>query len=600
MNPSTAFGTVLVDELIRCGMSDVVLAPGSRSAPMALALAAAERGNRLRLHVRTDERSAGFLALGLAKTCGRPVAVVTTSGTAAVHLHAAVVEASYAGVPLIVLTADRPPELRGRGTNQTIDQVGLYGSAPRLAIDVPVPQRRAGAVAEWRALARTTVAAALGIADGRPGAVHLNLPLREPLLPGLGADEPWPESLAAQEPTASMRAPITESVAELNGPELVGPELNVPELVVPDRPGVATLLVLGDCPPMVGRQAVALAEQRCWPVIAEPTGHAGASATPGGLAALEVPELVEAWGLERVVVVGRPTLARAVTALLDDQRWAVERYAFGAHWPDVGVAADVDGGDPRLSGSTETRETLPRSRSRVRTLLETVAADGAVLVTALERVYEDAFVETASMSGLSVAADLVRLVPDGAQVFLGSSTPVRDVFRAARPRAGVRFLANRGAAGIDGSVSTAIGMALAEPGRPSYALLGDLTFLHDVAGLARPAVEPIPDLTIVVVDNGGGGIFAQLEPGRPEYAVDYGRVFGTPPNVDLAAVAAGFGWPTTTATSRAHLAEAIVSGGPRIVLVVTDQGADARLLTRVRERVAAVARELIAARSVAE
>lgn len=569
MNPSTAFGTVLVDELIRCGMSDVVLAPGSRSAPMALALAEAERGNRLRLHVRTDERSAGFLALGLAKVSGRPVAVVTTSGTAAVHLHASVVEASYAGVPLVALTADRPPELRGRGSNQTIDQVGLYGSAPRLALDVPVPQRRAGAVADWRALARRSAAAALGMADGRPGAVHLNLPLREPLLPGTEDTDPWPESLAAQGPAAPMQVAL-------------------PELVVPDRPGVATLLVLGHCPPVIGRQAVAIAERRSWPVIAEPTGHAGTAAIPGGLAAVEVPELVDEWGIERVVVVGRPTLARAVTAILDDQRWPVERYAFGAQWPDVG--------DSQQSAATQTRETLPHSRSRVRTLLETVAADGAALAAALEGVYEDAFVETASMSGLSVAADVVRRVPDGAQVFLGSSTPVRDVFRVARPRAGVRFLANRGAAGIDGSVSTAIGMALAEPGRRSYALLGDLTFLHDITGLARPSVEPIPDLTFVVVDNAGGGIFAQLEPGRPEHATDYSRVFGTPPNVDLAAVATGFGWPTSTSSSRDELAAAIAAGGPRVVLVPTDQGADAQLLARARERVAAVAGELLAAR----
>lgn len=569
MNPATAFGTVLVDELIRCGMSDAVLAPGSRSAPMALALAAAERGNRLRLHVRTDERSAGFLALGLAKASGRPVAVVTTSGTAAVQLHASVVEASYAGVPLVALTADRPPELRGRGTNQTIDQVGLYGSAPRLALDAPVPQRRAGAVADWRALARRAATAALGMADGRPGAVHLNLPLREPLLPGIEDTDPWPESLAAQGPTALMQAAL-------------------PELVVPDRPGVATLLVLGDCPPVIGRQAVAIAERRSWPMIAEPTGHAGTAAIPGGLAAIEVPELVDEWGIERVVVVGRPTLARAVTAILDDQRWPVERYAFGAQWPDVG--------DSPRSAATETRDTLPRSRSRVRTLLETVAADGAALAAALEGVYEDAFVETASISGLSVAAEVVRLVPHGAQVFLGSSTPVRDVFRAARPRAGVRFLANRGAAGIDGSVSTAIGMALAEPGHRSYALLGDLTFLHDIGGLARPSVEPVPDLTIVVVDNAGGGIFAQLEPGRPEHATDYDRVFGTPPNVDLAAVATGFGWPTSTACSRDELAAAIAAGGPRVVLVPTDQGADARLLARARERVAAVAAELLAAR----
>jgi 2-succinyl-5-enolpyruvyl-6-hydroxy-3-cyclohexene-1-carboxylate synthase len=188
VNPSTALATVLVDELVRCGLREAVIAPGSRSAPLAMALHAAATGGRLRLHVRIDERSASFLALGLAKASGRPVAVVCTSGTAAAHFHAAVIEADEAGVPLLVLTADRPPELRGTGSNQTIDQIKLYGSAVRWFCEVGVPEERPGQAGYWRSLADRAWAHAAGSAGGYPGPVHLNLPFREPLVP----DRPEP------------------------------------------------------------------------------------------------------------------------------------------------------------------------------------------------------------------------------------------------------------------------------------------------------------------------------------------------------------------------------------------------------------------------
>ncbi|MBO0772560.1 MAG: 2-succinyl-5-enolpyruvyl-6-hydroxy-3-cyclohexene-1-carboxylic-acid synthase, partial [Actinobacteria bacterium] len=184
MNPATAFARTLVDELIRCGLAEAVIAPGSRSAPLALALweRASQGPARLRLHVRIDERSAAFLALGLAKASGRPAAVVCTSGTAAAHFHAAVIEADEAAVPLLVLTADRPPELRGTGANQTIDQLKLYGSAARWFCEAGVPEARPGMNGYWRSLACRAWAEAAGTAGGLPGPVHLNLPLREPLV----------------------------------------------------------------------------------------------------------------------------------------------------------------------------------------------------------------------------------------------------------------------------------------------------------------------------------------------------------------------------------------------------------------------------------
>src|SRR5919202_26387 len=185
VNPSTALARVLVDELVRGGVTDAVVAPGSRSAPVALALADAERDGRLTLHVRIDERTAAFLALGLAKASGRPVPVLTTSGTATAHLHAAVLEADAAGVPLLALTADRPPELRDTGANQTIAQPGLYGGAVRAAVDVGVPEagREEAQNRYWRSLVAKALLTARGALSGDPGPVHFNLPFREPLLP---------------------------------------------------------------------------------------------------------------------------------------------------------------------------------------------------------------------------------------------------------------------------------------------------------------------------------------------------------------------------------------------------------------------------------
>ncbi|MDP9408806.1 MAG: 2-succinyl-5-enolpyruvyl-6-hydroxy-3-cyclohexene-1-carboxylic-acid synthase, partial [Actinomycetota bacterium] len=193
MNASTAFARVLVDELVRGGVREVVLAPGSRSAPLAFALHAADRTGRLRLHVRIDERSAAFLALGLARASVAPVAVVTTSGTATANLHPAVLEAAHADVPLLLLTADRPPELRATGANQTVEQVGLYGGAVRWTADLATPEQRAGQQAYWRAVVCQALSAATGDLGGAPGPVQVNLPLREPLVPD--GDDDWVEPL---------------------------------------------------------------------------------------------------------------------------------------------------------------------------------------------------------------------------------------------------------------------------------------------------------------------------------------------------------------------------------------------------------------------
>ncbi|WP_091447122.1 2-succinyl-5-enolpyruvyl-6-hydroxy-3-cyclohexene-1-carboxylic-acid synthase [Geodermatophilus poikilotrophus] len=553
MNPSTALARVLVDELVRGGVTDAVVAPGSRSAPVALALADAERDGRLTLHVRIDERTAAFLALGLAKASGRPVPVLTTSGTATAHLHAAVLEADAAGVPLLALTADRPPELRGTGANQTIAQPGLYGGAVRAAVDVGVPEagREQAQNRYWRSLVAKALLTARGGLSGDPGPVHLNLSFREPLLPedaDVRTTGPW-----SGRPDGS---PWTDG-----------------SLPAPPRPADTgpqrTLVVVGDAPPALGRAAAELAGAQGWPVVAEPSSGAWAASVRGGALLLGVPGWLADHRPDRVLVVGRPTLSRPVSALLADPAVRVETVSAAPHWPDAGRSTTWVGGLPAAGAPAGAawRAAWCAAAGRLGT-----AVDG--VLDALPGL-------TAGM----LARDLVAALPDGALLVLGSSTPVRDVDRLAVPRPELTVLANRGVAGIDGTVSTAVGAARVHGDR-AFALLGDLTFLHDLQGLLVGEGEPRPDLTLVVPDNDGGGIFAQLEPGQPRYEAGYRRVFGTPHGRDLVAVAEALGWPAERVSSSADLRDAVAAGGPRVVVVRTDQRAEAELATRLRSAAA--------------
>jgi 2-succinyl-5-enolpyruvyl-6-hydroxy-3-cyclohexene-1-carboxylate synthase len=549
VNPSTALARVLVDELVRGGVTDAVVAPGSRSAPVALALADAERDRRLTLHVRIDERTAAFLALGLARASGRPVPVLTTSGTATAHLHAAVLEADAAGVPLLALTADRPPELRDTGANQTIAQPGLYGGAVRAAVDVGVPEadRDEAQNRYWRSLVAKALLTARGALSGDPGPVHLNLPFREPLLPedaDVRTTGPW-----SGRPDG---APWTDgSAAAVDRPLDTGP--------------ARTLVVVGDAPPALGRAAAELAAAQGWPLVAEPSSGAWAGSVRGGALLLGVPGWLAGHRPDRVLTVGRPTLSRPVSRLLADPAVRVETVSAAPRWPDAGRSTTWVGAlpSPGTPADPAWRAAWCEAAARVGTVVDGVL-DALPPLTA----------------GV-LARDLVAALPDGALLVLGSSTPVRDVDRLAVPRAGLTVLANRGVAGIDGTVSTAVGAARAHGGR-AFALVGDLTFLHDLQGLLLGEGEPRPDLTLVVPDNDGGGIFAQLEPGQPRYESGYRRVFGTPHGRDLVAVAGSLGWPAERVSSSAGLRAAVGAGGPRVVVVGTDQRAEAELAARLR------------------
>ncbi|GGO63611.1 2-succinyl-5-enolpyruvyl-6-hydroxy-3-cyclohexene-1-carboxylic-acid synthase [Nonomuraea cavernae] len=541
MNPATALATVLVDELVRCGLTDVVLAPGSRSAPLALALHAE---SRVRLHVRVDERSASYLAVGLARRSERPVALICSSGTAAANFHPAVVEASESGVPLLVLTADRPPELRGTGANQTIDQIKMYGPAARWFAEVGVPEERPGQVAYWRSLACRAYQRAHGPAGAGP--VHLNLAFREPLIPD--GDTRWCEPLDGAESGPWVRTRVAPPPVALHLP--------------PTRRGV---LVVGDGAVNV-RRYVAAAGMAGWPVLSEPSGGGryGDHAISTYHYLLGTPEFADAHVPDVVVTLGRPGLSRPLLSWLGQA---------GEH---IVVAADLDRWPDPTRSATQVAQAveIPVASGDDSWLHSWRQADAAA------RTAVDELLDMSGTSEPRIARDLVDALPNGSLLVAGSSMPIRDLDQAMRPRRGLRLLANRGASGIDGVVSTAMGAALAHNG-PSYALIGDLSFLHDQNGLILGPREPRPDLCLVVVNNDGGGIFSLL----PQAAVrdPFERVFGTPHGVDLGYVAASTGTPYTLVEEVTELPKALRGEGPRVVEVRTDREANAELHARLRD-----------------
>ncbi|SHE47786.1 2-succinyl-5-enolpyruvyl-6-hydroxy-3-cyclohexene-1-carboxylate synthase [Streptoalloteichus hindustanus] len=554
VNPSTAQARVVVDELVRNGVRHVVLSPGSRNAPLSFALHEAAEAGRLRLHVRIDERSASFLALGIAAQSRQPVVVCCTSGTAAANFHPAVLEADRSGVPLIVLTADRPPELRAAGANQVVDQHRLYGDAVRLFAELAVAERRKGQNAYWRSEVCRAWHAARGDWWTTAGPVHLNMPFRDPLVPD-GAEGDWCESLAGRR----EGLPWTEVTDHFAAPSLVCP-----------GEGRGVVLVCEGHP----RLAVRWAEEHGWPVLSESggVGLGGPNAISAGAWLLGIDEFLAEHHPDQVVCVGRPTVFRQVQRLLADPGVDVYLVHDGNDWPapghdvrEVGQALGAPFGDrdPEWLAAWQAAE----------------KAASVALHAALD--------EQPWPTGLHVARTVVDALPSGALLVLGSSNPTRDVALAAHPRPDVLMLRNRGVAGIDGMVSTAVGAALGHRG-PAYALLGDLTFLHDSNGLLIGPDEDRPDLTIVVLNDDGGGIFSLLEQGAPEHAGSFERVFGTPHGVQLSALCAAHGVPHVTATTQEELRTALrPAPGLRVVEVRTDRAHLRELHQRVRASVRA-------------
>ncbi len=547
MNPSSALATVVVDELVRCGVRHAVLCPGSRNAPLSFALHAADAAGRLRLHVRIDERSAAFLALGLALGSGVPVPVVCTSGTAVANLHPAVLEADYAGVPLLAVTADRPAQLVGTGANQTVRQAGFFGTAVRAAPSLAPPSHGGqGQQARWRSTVDRAVAAARGVLTGCPGPVHLNVAFPEPLVPDAAPD--WPEALAGRPGDAAW----TDVPA--GAPAGVDVELDLSR---------RTLVIAGHgAGPAPGGL----------PLVAEPT----APSWPDGLVAgpwLLGSPVLERLRPDQVLLLGRPTLHRPVQRLLADPRVALTVLTERPEWTDVTGNAAAVGTTLRATGTPDPAWLQRWQRA------DALAA--AAVRATMQR--------HPRPTGLAVARLMVPALPTGALLLLGSSNPIRDVSLAAWPRPGLTVLANRGVAGIDGTVSTAIGAALAHE-VPGYALLGDLTFLHDANGLLVGPGEARPDLTVVVANDQGGGIFGLLEQGAPQHVDAFERVFGTPHCTDLAALCAAHHVPHVRVTP-AGLADALSpTQGIRVLEVPTERTGLRALHERIRTAINAAIR----------
>jgi 2-succinyl-5-enolpyruvyl-6-hydroxy-3-cyclohexene-1-carboxylate synthase len=567
VNPASAFGVTFSDELIRCGLREVVLAPGSRSTPLAMAFYEAAQQQRLRLHVRIDERSASFTALGLAKASRLPVAVLCTSGTAAANFHPAVIEADESGVPLVVLTADRPAELRGIGANQAIDQIKLYGAAVRWFCEAGLPEDQGshpGAARYWRSLACQAWAHAAGRVGGLQGPVHLNLPFREPLVPG--EDEEWPDSLEGR-PGGQPWTRFPDQDATHDVLDLPWTERGV--------------VVCGDGD-YDARALVELAARAGWPVLAEPSS--GARRGPGALSAyqylLATPEFVRAHQPDLIVSAGRPGLSRPQLAFLKDgsaRRHVVVAQGPG-RWADPQRAATDVATALRLTGT-------PDGTGSAGGWLDGWQRADEEARRAVDAVLD----EDESLTEPRLARDLATSLPDGALLWCGSSQPVRDIDCALPPRADLRVLASRGTSGIDGTTSSAIGAALAHGG-PAFAVIGDLTFLHDAAGLALGPDEPRPDLCLVVVNNDGGGIFSALE--QAAFPGPFERLFGTPHGAALNHLAAAFGLPYQRLERPGDLTKALQGTGLRIVEVQTSRTGGTELRARLRAAAAAAIRGL--------
>ena len=633
VNPSTAFAVTLVDELVRCGLREAVLAPGSRSAPLAIALwEKSTAPDGLRLHVRIDERSAAFLALGLAKASGRPVPVICTSGTAAANFHPAVIEADESGVPLLVLTADRPPELRGTGANQAIDQLKLYGGAVRWFAEAGVPEARPGMNAYWRSLACHAWAAASGADGGFPGPVHLNLPLRDPLVPGLpdagapagpgiaAGGDGWPEPLAGRDGGAPwIRWAGTGQAGWPASPGMASTSSHSDTYSTPSHsgnfsttshfgtasysgnsshsgtatpagwgePGTLDLpwtergvIVAGDG--AAGPSGLLrLAAAAGWPVLAEPSSGArqGDHALGAYQYLLEHPAFLAAHRPDLVICVGRPGLSRGQTAFLRQAAADGARQVILAQgpsrWADPARTATDVAAAVRLAG--------PPGEPPAGWLRGWQEADEAA------RGAVDAILDAGDeLTEPRLARDLAAAMPDGALLWAASSLPIRDLDRHLVPRDGLRVLASRGASGIDGLISSAAGAALAHQafgGGPAAALLGDIAFLHDAPGLFTGPEEACPDLVLVVANNDGGGIFSTLE--QAAVPAPFERVFGTPHGTRLAGLAAAAGLGHTVVVRAADLPAALKGDGIRIVEVAADRAAGTALRRRLADAAAA-------------
>ena len=579
-NSNTALASAMTEELARCGVRLAVVSPGSRSTPLALAL---WREAEIEVRVVLDERSAGFVALGAAQATGRPAAVLCTSGTAAANLHPAVAEADEAAVPMIVLTADRPPELRGIGAGQTIDQLKLYGAAVRWFCEVGTHDADDQGLLHFRSVACRAFAAARG--ESRPGPVHLNVPWREPLAPrsdgpGLAATSPLARKGRGERPLTEVSPP----------PRGAGSSLldRLAERLAAEPRG---LIVAGrQTDPRLAKPVAALAAASGYPILPEPTSQLRfgehdlsrvvwaydsiSRARPDSLS----PDLVLRFG-------EMPT-SRSL------RDWIVatepEQIVFAPHgwYEPTNLATEIVRADPAAVAKG------------LAARLEPARAAGAAVhwtadwLRASERAtaaIADDLAGESEPSEPGLHAALGELYEDDDLVYLASSMPVRDheAFAAAA-QTKVTFLANRGANGIDGLISSGAGAAIAS-GRPTWIVTGDLGLVHDAAGLAQVAGAPGP-VRIVVVNNEGGGIFEFLPQAELVDRSEFEALFGTPSGIEPEALARVHGLPHRL-VERLDALGAATRDGTGLIEVRTGRRRNVEIHRRIAERVAtAIAR----------
>jgi 2-succinyl-5-enolpyruvyl-6-hydroxy-3-cyclohexene-1-carboxylate synthase len=574
---ASLWAELLVEELVRQGVAWFVVAPGARSAPLALAVAAHPRAEML---VHWDERAAAFAALGWGRATGRPAALVTTSGTAVANALPAAVEAAQDGVPLLLLTADRPPELRDTGANQTIRQPGLFASVARWAADLPVPS--AGIAP---AFVLTTAAQAVARTLSPAGPVHLNIPFREPLAPvpdgtdaaallaALGA---WPDSDAPFTRTAPPpAAPDADAVADLAG-----------RLAAVER----GLVLLGSTEDDAAPAAERLAERLGWPLLPDLAsgarlGAAGATTCAAFDLALAGAAFRDAHRPDAVLHVGRRMTSKRLLQHVEASAPAL--YAV--------VRPDGERFDPTHQA---THRVQAGAAAFCKALADALPARAPTTWLGAWRAASDAAaraaddgLDAAGLSEPGVARAVSRLTPAGHALFVAASMPVRDLdLFAASDGPALRVAANRGASGIDGTVASAAGFARGL-GRPATLLIGDLALLHDQTSLAL--LRDGPPVVVVAVNNDGGGIFHFLPVAGAVGADAFERVFGAPHGLGFAHAAHQVGLayhaPQTAEAFASAYGKAVRSGRSALIEVRTERAANRALHAALAEQAGAAA-----------
>jgi len=546
----------LVDGLVGGGVRHACVSPGSRSTSLALALA---RHPAVTLHVHLDERSSAFFALGLARATGQPVVVACTSGTAAAEFLPAVVEASQSRLPLVALTADRPPRLRGTGANQTIDQVGLYGGYARSTLDLPVPEAT-GQEAWWRQAAREVLEAAYG---DPVGPAHVNCPFEEPLSPSIDVELPAPTGEPVELP-ARAEADLTTEEAER---------------LAAMASGARGAVVVGGLPGDLSAEWRLWVQELAWPVLAEPTSNVREpnEALLAGQALLGDPAWIEAHRPEVVLQIGAAPTTRATQAFVA----SAERLIVADRWhldPDPERLATW-----RIAVDPEALPSALHDRPMKVVPAPDVWTEAWRGADRRVRAALDDFLDGVDEPfGPRIARDVAATIPSGGTLFVGNSTPIRDLDLAMGPRTGLHILANRGASGIDGLVSTALGIAA---GGPTVAMLGELSFLYDV-GAFISARRQTGDLSLVVIANGGGEIFARL----PQRSLPEHRdLFLTPHAMDIAALSRAAGATHVRVEHAADLLPAVedaIADGLHVVEVAVDLERSSALRAAAVKRIA--------------